>query len=611
MIMDQNTSTTNTAQRRAELQHAIGNGDWHAVERSILAQDPGSLINCRFENGLTPLMYAMEKNYSRPDFLLVKGADPDAIDPYGQTSLHAAALKYPVDSALKLICYGADINAVTKDQKTALAIAIERGEPDLVAQLIEHGAGIGYTISEQQAISKLSKNHEIRRLLESHPRPSRRRLIVCCDGTWQDNDTEDPLSNVARIAMCISSDDPDPRLSDNYPDPEASSNDQRHPAPFTQILHYQSGVGTGAFAVENLYEGIFASAISEDIRDTYGFICDNFTGHGDEIILIGYSRGAFTVRAVAALVHDIGVLRGAGRYCLSRLYDLWEKQMPNVSLNGLRQPIRQPDQKKSREKLELHCYVQNLMANKLTRKGVRIKVCATWDTVSALGLKLPRWLPQIPYHKLAFVDSKLCPNIMLGFQALALDERRFHFQPNVWVEHNKEKQRLKQCWFRGSHGDVGGGVSNFGLANLSLAWMISQLDGHVKFEKSKILHLEPNLTLLPALLSEQPTRGQAILGEQSFRVYDTMSFLYKLAGSEIRKPGKYAPDTETVHFSVFALSDPDRSQVITIKQLDDMREREEEALQLEKTILHEWWKRDSSTKGGLEKLRVYLGEEWS
>ncbi|KAI0965126.1 hypothetical protein F4678DRAFT_453915 [Xylaria arbuscula] len=610
--MGQNISMTNTAQRKAKLRSAIEEGQVFAVE-SILAQDPDPIINCRFDdNGLTPLMFAMDQNFYKLEYLLVNGADPNAVDPNGEISLHVAAREYDVDTALKLISYGANINAVaTEGEKTVLAIAIEKRKYDLIAHLIEQGVGIVYTDSEKTAISKLSVladdqiDASIRLLLKSHPRPPRRRLIVCCDGTWQDNDTEEPLSNVARIAMCISGD---------YPDPEPSSDDLSPKTSFPQILHYQSGVGTGAFSAENVYEGAFASAISEDIRDAYGFICDNFTSHRDEIILIGFSRGAFTVRAVAALVHDIGVLRGAGRYCLSRLYDLWEKQMPNVSPNDSWQPTHQPRQKKIREKLELHSYVQDLMANNLTRKGVKIKACATWDTVSALGHKLPRWLPQIRSRKLAFVDSKLCPNIELGFQALALDERRFHFQPNVWVEHNRDKQKLKQCWFRGSHGNIGGGISNFGLANLSLAWMISQLDGHVKFEKSKILHLDPHWTLVPTLLSAHPNTRQARLGEQSFRVYDTMSFFYKLAGSEVRKPGEYAPDTETVHFSVFALDDPDPSQVISIEQLSsDIREKEEARVQVEKDILREWWKQssDTSTRKGLEKLRLRLGEEWS
>ncbi|TGJ86864.1 hypothetical protein E0Z10_g1916 [Xylaria hypoxylon] len=579
--MGQNASTIDTPQRKAEFHNAVEEVRTGDVER-ILAQDPGSIINSHLDNGLTPLILAIEKGDSNLiHLLLVKGADPNIPDRNGQTALHMGAKQDDFSQTLQLISYGADVNAVTTDGKTVLGVAIEKGRHDVIADLIENGADTDVT-SEQDA-------NAIPGFLGTRPHPTRRRLIVCCDGTWHDNDTEDPLSNVARIAMCISSDDPNPNF------------------PFTQILHYQSGVGTSAFALENLYEGAVASAISEDIRDAYSFICDNFTSHRDEIILIGFSRGAFTVRAVATLLHDIGVLRGAGRYCLSRLYNLWEKQMPTVSPTHVQHSARQPSYEKTQERKELFGFVEHLLINKLTRKGVKIKACAVWDTVSALGPKLPRRLPQMRSHKLAFVDSKLCPSIQRGFQALALDEKRFHFQPKLWVKH-KPTQELKQCWFRGSHANIGGGISNFGLANLSLAWMICQLHPHVKFEESKIFHLEPNWTLIPTLLSEQPTRGQARLDEQSFRVYNTMDFWYKLAGSEIRTPGEYSVENETVHFSVFALDDPDPSQVISTGRLLNIRK--EPVVELEKEIMRQWSKQSSGQVlgDGLKKLQDYFHE---
>jgi uncharacterized protein (DUF2235 family) len=65
------------------------------------------------------------------------------------------------------------------------------------------------------------------------------------------------------------------------------------------------------------------AAISQDVRDAYGFICDNYSFYDDEIILIGFSRGAFTARALAALIKDVGVLSGAGRFCIDHVYGLW------------------------------------------------------------------------------------------------------------------------------------------------------------------------------------------------------------------------------------------------------------------------------------------------
>lgn len=78
-----------------------------------------------------------------------------------------------------------------------------------------------------------------------------------------------------------------------------------------QIIYYHSGVGTGSSAVDALTGGLLGTGISENIREVYSFISANYTP-GDEIILIGFSRGAFTVRSVASMIRDIGILTRSG-----------------------------------------------------------------------------------------------------------------------------------------------------------------------------------------------------------------------------------------------------------------------------------------------------------
>jgi uncharacterized protein (DUF2235 family) len=78
-----------------------------------------------------------------------------------------------------------------------------------------------------------------------------------------------------------------------------------------QIIYYHSGVGTGFSAVDMISGGLTGKGISENIREVYSFIAVNYTP-GDEIVLIGFSRGAFTVRSVASMIRDIGLLTRAG-----------------------------------------------------------------------------------------------------------------------------------------------------------------------------------------------------------------------------------------------------------------------------------------------------------
>ena len=77
-----------------------------------------------------------------------------------------------------------------------------------------------------------------------------------------------------------------------------------------------------------------------------------------------------------------------------------------------------------------------------------------------------------------------------AFQALALDEHRGAFTPAIWYLEPKfkDKVNLKQCWFPGYHGEVGGGVaeplgrSHLAIEDITLAWMCDQVDGLLTFD---------------------------------------------------------------------------------------------------------------------------------
>ena len=195
----------------------------------------------------------------------------------------------------------------------------------------------------------------------------------------------------------------------------------------------------------------------------------------DKIVLIGFSRGAFTVRCVASFIYDIGVLTKRGLRFLQDIFELWKHR-------DARQDGSDPLGENARklrddlaEKGELRC-------------GVSIEACAVWDTVEALGPRMLAGVPQPTPQRMSFVNSGLCPNIKLAIQALALNERRRHFKPVLW-ENPLDGQTLSQCWFLGTHSDVGGGNADMGLANIALAWMIAQLRSVIEFDPETICDL--------------------------------------------------------------------------------------------------------------------------
>ena len=189
--------------------------------------------------------------------------------------------------------------------------------------------------------------------------------------------------------------------------------------------------------------------ITANILSAYCFLCNNynFLSKEDEIILVGYSRGAFTVRCLAAFVSDVGLLRRKYLPFLQIIFNRWLKN--DNEREKLRTDIR--DFSNGKEYFS---------------QEVVIEVLAEWDTVSAMGSL-----------KYSFIGkSKIVPYaVRNAFFALALDEKRREFEPMLWVNTESNTTTVQQCAFAGCHGDVGGGNPDAGLSTVSFLWMIAQI----------------------------------------------------------------------------------------------------------------------------------------
>src|SRR5436853_5282463 len=166
-----------------------------------------------------------------------------------------------------------------------------------------------------------------------------KRLVVCCDGTWNDSDNGTGYTNVSRLAWAI------------------KPFDDRNRA--TQIVFYQSGVGTAGDLSSKLGGGALGLGLSHNIRDAYSFISNNYVA-GDEIFLFGFSRGAYTARSIGGLIGYAGLLH---KRDMDRFADLWEGY--RLRDKGAVDPRPQfPDR----------------------HTPVEIKCIGVWDTVGALGI---------------------------------------------------------------------------------------------------------------------------------------------------------------------------------------------------------------------------------
>ena len=116
-------------------------------------------------------------------------------------------------------------------------------------------------------------------------------------------------------------------------------------------------------------------------------------------------------------------------------------------------------------------------ARRFCHADTGIEMVGVWDTVKALGLRLPLlWM--LTEGRNAFHDHRLGRMVKHGFQALALDETRSVFAPVLWECPPDWKGNVEQMWFRGAHADVGGHIGHMSwarpLSNIPLVWMLDR-----------------------------------------------------------------------------------------------------------------------------------------
>jgi Uncharacterized alpha/beta hydrolase domain (DUF2235) len=315
-----------------------------------------------------------------------------------------------------------------------------------------------------------------------------KRLIVCCDGTWNDADSAAEFTNVVRIARAIKP--IDTRASPAIP----------------QIVYYHSGVGTSD-ALDRVVGGAVGLGLSRNVRDAYAFLAANYC-EGDEIFLFGFSRGAYTARSVAGLIGWVGLIHKAD---MDDFALLWEGYR-------LRAHPGQPD---------VRTHFQERYV------GVSIKCVAVWDTVGALGI--PGHLGDMFTQFYQFQDTNLGPHIENAFHALALDEHREDFLPTLWskLPNAPGNQRLEQVWFPGAHSNVGGGYAEHGLSDVALAWTADRVEPFLELDHTY-------------LSSRQDQRNGWGLG----KIYDSAAGFFAFRHKINRPVLGSGEGNETIHESV-------------------------------------------------------------
>ncbi len=262
-----------------------------------------------------------------------------------------------------------------------------------------------------------------------------KRLCVFCDGTWnspdQNDDGKTVATNVVKLAELV-------RNTDDHGT--------------VQRVFYDPGIGTAGSWLRRVFDGATGTGMSANIKEAYRNLIGCYAP-GDELYFFGFSRGAFTVRSLAGLIRNSGLLRGDAADHVDAAYDLYRSRSPS-------------SHPRARESV---LFRRTYAVEPVTP----VHFIGVWDTVGALGnpVRVNAYLGYFGRRN-EFHDTQLSSTVRHAYHALAIDETRRHFAATLWHQPQAVLgQTVEQVWFAGVHSNVGGGYAATGLSDLALAWM--------------------------------------------------------------------------------------------------------------------------------------------
>ncbi|KAG8927359.1 hypothetical protein FRC02_008259 [Tulasnella sp. 418] len=310
-----------------------------------------------------------------------------------------------------------------------------------------------------------------------------------------------------------------------------------------QKVYYQTGIGTYDLDGVTTKIGLAVdSAVATNMKDHiiggYKFLMQTYES-GDEISLFGFSRGAVTARALAAMLYIVGLLPEDNDEHVPFAWSIFEQSHEEIE----------------RDKNDPGRF-QSLNFKRTFCRDVQVKFLGVWDTVIGVApVKLSNYNPIVHYVR----------------HAMALDETRDRFQVEPWEKpsrrsaaeeafrENEPSRKLKtaapaarvggnasnvahieihghagrlsmkqdgatrfqtdveEVWFTGNHSDVGGGNTSYDTPNalsyIPLRWMVREVLKltSILFEKSVLEEYE---IMLP---EDMPESGDALITKQHYR----------------------------------------------------------------------------------------------
>ncbi|CAG7850081.1 SubName: Full=Uncharacterized protein {ECO:0000313/EMBL:CCA74893.1} [Serendipita indica DSM 11827] len=458
----------------------------------------------------------------------------------------------------------------------------------------------------------------------------RKRLIVCCDGTGQSssNGVDDVPTNITRLARAIDTSE----QIESYGDDPATE--------IPQIVLYQTGVGTEEMS--GLGSGLssaFGYGLDRHILEAYTFFSLNFE-EGDELFLFGFSRGAFTARAIASLICNIGLLT---KDCLNKLPKIYKRYKERIDTEDSRKELEDWVKKRVKHKggkVEIED-PKVMESEKFTiNKEVVIIAMGLFDTVGSLGipdgtistlLKPLSWTglnnKKYQYHDTSFPVAQnpqdFRAHIVGVYQVLALDECRTSFTPTLLYDHGTKSKvgegtGFYQVWMPGVHTDVGGGYERKpnDISDISFAWMYDFIKARLHFRPGVVNELreaaldparsDPTVKKKP---SAPPPEDRGWACSNVHDEYHTYKF--KFGGQRYRTPGQYYLEQSVKEGSIFRTSEFIHPSVRVRMLSTDWRPPALDGFKLKRDEKGYYWVKECDVSGvGKVQLRLDESPVW-
>jgi len=305
-------------------------------------------------------------------------------------------------------------------------------------------------------------------------------IVICSDGTG--NTSSAGISNVYRLCKLLALDDPcrqvvvyDQGIGTRRSGLRDARECERRPdATGFHVLDGPLRLGPINYLLRPI-EMAFGIGLERNVKQLYRALAERYED-GDTVYLFGFSRGAFTVRALAGLIYRCGLPQKHAADFSALFREAWNLFTP-----------MQNDKEYDKDRVEE-------WRRRRDQRPCVIHFLGVWDTVKSYGGLRPRLLPHLRHN----------PIVKSVRHAIALDEKRGWFNVTTWgrldldrkgamtridcTDHRTaiEDQDIREVWFRGCHSDIGGGDEEEVTAVIARQWMLGEAcDPELKFVKEE------------------------------------------------------------------------------------------------------------------------------